>query len=114
MPAPRGSTQQHGPRVYSRRKATPAPPDAVYVGRPGAFGNPFTIGRDGDRATVIARYERWLHAPEQNGLRKRAVRELRERAVRELRGRDLVCWCAPQACHADVLLELVNATEVTA
>ena len=105
MRVPRNSTHQHGPRVYSQRKGAPAPPDAMYVGRPGAFGNPFTIGRDGDRATVIARYEQWLHAPEQN--------ELRERAVRELRGRDLVCWCAPQACHADVLLELVNATEVT-
>ena len=107
MPAPRGSTQQHGPQVYSRRRGAPAPPtDAAYVGRPSAFGNPFAIGRDGDRATVIARYEQWLHAPEQHGLR--------ERAVRELRGRDLVCWCAPQACHADVLLQLVNTTEVTA
>jgi len=27
-----------------------------------------------------------------------------------LRGKDLVCWCAPLPCHADVLLELANAT----
>ena len=26
-----------------------------------------------------------------------------------LRGKDLVCWCAPEACHADVLLKLANA-----
>jgi len=103
MPDPRSSTQQHGPRVYSRRKGTPTPPDAVYVGRPGPFGNAFTIGRDGDRATVIVRYEQWLHAPAQAALR--------ERAVRELRGRDLVCWCAPEACHGDVLLQCVNAPQ---
>jgi uncharacterized protein DUF4326 len=27
---------------------------------------------------------------------------------RELHGVNLVCWCAPLACHADVLLEIVN------
>ncbi|RTM06740.1 MAG: DUF4326 domain-containing protein [Bradyrhizobiaceae bacterium] len=29
-------------------------------------------------------------------------------ALDELRGRDLVCWCAPLACHGDVLRELAN------
>ena len=28
--------------------------------------------------------------------------------IHELRGRDLVCWCAPEACHGDVLLALAN------
>ncbi len=101
------ASQQHGPRVYSRRKGAELPPaGAVRVDRLSPYGNPFVIGRDGDRAAVIARYERWLHAPEQAALR--------ERAVGELRGRDLVCWCAPEACHGDILLELVNAPQVTA
>jgi len=30
-------------------------------------------------------------------------------ALPELRGKDLVCWCSPLPCHADVLLELANA-----
>lgn len=89
------------PRVFSRRPLPgAAPADAVYVGRPSVFGNPFAIGVDGDRATVIARYEAWIVAPEQA--------ELLARARRELRGRDLVCWCAPLPCHADVLLRLCN------
>ena len=25
-----------------------------------------------------------------------------------LRGKDLVCWCAPARCHADVLMDLAN------
>jgi hypothetical protein len=71
----------------------------VYVGRPTIYGNPFPIG-PGGREACVARYEQWLHQPAQAGLR--------ERAIDELRGRDLVCWCAPLACHADVLLALVN------
>jgi hypothetical protein len=32
----------------------------------------------------------------------------------ELRGRDLACWCPlDEPCHADVLLEIVNAQQVT-
>jgi hypothetical protein len=90
----------HRPRVYSHRKGSPTPPaGAVYVGRPTIYGNPFPIGPDG-REACVARYEEWLYQPQQA--------DLRERAIDELRGRDLVCWCAPDACHADVLLDLVN------
>jgi hypothetical protein len=95
----RGSDERR-PRVYSRRKGAPVPPArAVYVGRPTIYGNPFPIGKNG-RDACVARYEAWLNAPEQAALR--------EQAIAELRGRDLVCWCAPEACHADVLLDLVN------
>ena len=27
----------------------------------------------------------------------------------ELAGKDLVCWCSPKSCHADILLEIANA-----
>ncbi len=29
----------------------------VYIGRPGKWGNPFEIGKDGNRAEVIEKYE---------------------------------------------------------
>ena len=70
------------------------PVDAEYVGRPTKWGNPFVIGKDGTRDMVIAAYRVWL---ESSGL-----------DVEELRGKDLVCWCAPERCHADVLLILAN------
>lgn len=70
----------------------------VYVGRPSKWGNPFVIGRDGSRAEVIAKYRaRLLSQP-----------TLMD-ALHELRGKDLICWCAPEACHADILVELANA-----
>ena len=85
-------------RVLSKHHAG-LPAGAVYTGRGSKWGNPFRIGRDGDRASVIARDERWL-ADQYHLLR----------ALDELRGRDLVCFCAPRACHGDLLLRLANAT----
>ncbi|MCA1700096.1 MAG: DUF4326 domain-containing protein [Actinobacteria bacterium] len=67
----------------------------VYIGRPSRWGNPFQIGRDGNRAQVIARYERWLTSqPELLA------------ALPELAGKTLGCWCAPKACHGEVLARL--------
>lgn len=91
------SLPQASPRVLSKRDGMPS--DAAYVGRPSRFGNPFVIGRHGDRAAVVARFEAWLLADP----------VLLAAAKAELRGKDLVCWCAPEACHADVLLRIANA-----
>jgi len=57
------------------------------------------IGRVGDRAAVIAAY-RDRHLPSRPDLLAR---------LGELRGKALGCWCAPLACHADVLSEAVAA-----
>jgi len=75
------------------------PAGAVYIGRGSKWGNPFRIGVDGERTTVIALYTAWL----------RNQRELL-RSLDELRGKDLVCFCAPLPCHGDLLLRLANAT----
>lgn len=31
-----------------------------YIGRPSVLGNPFVIGRDGDRKTIMGKYRTWL------------------------------------------------------
>jgi len=66
----------------------------VRVDRATPWGNPFVLGRDGDRETVIAAY-RDHHLPSRPDLLARLV---------ELRGKALGCWCAPEGCHADVLI----------
>ena len=71
----------------------------VYIGRPGPWGNPFQIGKDGTRAEVIAKFREWFLSQPQ----------MVERAKRELRGKVLGCWCSPQTCHGDVLSEMANA-----
>jgi hypothetical protein len=70
----------------------------VYVGRPSKWGNPFSIGRDGTRAQVIDKYRAWI-------LTQPA---LVEAARHELHGKVLACWCAPLACHAEVLAEIAG------
>ena len=69
----------------------------VYIGRPSKWGNPFAIGKDGTRDEVIAKYEAWIR--EQPALMA---------SLPELRGKVLGCWCAPQACHGDVLARLAE------
>jgi hypothetical protein len=83
--------------------------DAVYVGRANprrglaesAFANPYRVDVDGTRAEVIQKYRSWLLGRQELVLK-----------LPELRGRRLACWCSPEACHADVLIELVDADQV--
>lgn len=84
------------PRVLNKRHRG-NPVVAVYVGRPSKWGNPFEIGKDGTRQDVVIRYSEWIC--EQPALLA---------ALPELRGKDLVCWCAPAMCHADVLRDMAN------
>lgn len=74
----------------------------TYVGHAGPrhswtesdFANPFLGMARTDRAGMVQRYREWLVT--KAGL-------LRRIDGGELTGRALGCWCAPQACHADVI-----------
>ena len=85
------------PRVYNTGREC-YPDGAVYVGRPSPWGNPFILTAESQRAAVLAKYEAWLLAQP----------DLVARVKRQLRGKHLVCWCAPKACHADILMRIAN------
>jgi hypothetical protein len=69
----------------------------IYIGRGSKWGNPFKIGKDGTREEVIDKYREYiLNKPELLA------------ALPELKGKVLGCWCAPKACHGDVLIELIK------
>jgi len=85
------------PKVLNKYHRT-AGPEAVYIGRGSPFGNPFVIGKDGDRDKVCDQYEAMLLNNPQ----------LVERVKTELKGKDLVCFCAPKRCHGDTLLRIAN------
>jgi hypothetical protein len=86
------------PAVLNRRDFPGRlPPRTKLVDRTTLLGNPFHIGPDGSRDEVIAKYEAYVRSrPELMAL------------IRELRGWNLMCWCAPLPCHAEVILRLAN------
>jgi hypothetical protein len=69
----------------------------VYIGRPSKWGNPFEIGKDGDREEVIQKYREWV-----------VTQPNLMAALPELRGKVLGCWCSPKACHGGVLAYIAN------
>lgn len=85
------------PQVLNKR-TDKIPAGAIYVGRPSKWGNPFVIGRDGTREEVIEKHSFWLG-------QQTALGNI---DWKSLEGKDLVCWCSPLPCHADILLEMAN------
>lgn len=81
-------------RVYNRHAGAPA--DAVFVGRGSPWGNPFRIGHDGTREECIEKFK---------------YHTLPTLDLRPLVGKSLVCFCAPRACHGDLLLVAAAALE---
>src|ERR1035437_9188684 len=81
----------------------------VYIGRPSVLGNRWTHRKDvadrypwmvlvATREEAVACYKRWLWKCMQTGDRSimAALQAIPQDA-------NLVCWCAPLACHGDVV-----------
>ncbi len=94
------------------RKPQMLQPDEVYIGRAlhmsgwnlsgSKWQNPFRITLmhkpgDGSRTEVLRKYRDWI----------KTQPHLIE-SLHELKGKTLCCWCKPEACHGDILAELMN------
>ncbi|RVL61047.1 DUF4326 domain-containing protein [Sinorhizobium meliloti] len=94
--------------------------EAVHVGRPGPWGNPFVVGNHGDAAYCVDLYKALLAGllrvgadPDIAALER--TRRFVAENVEELRGKNLACWCRPGApCHADVLITVANRNDEAA
>lgn len=81
-------------------------PYDVYIGRGSKWGNPFIIGKDGNRDEVIKKYHMWIiKQPELMN------------SLNELDSKTLGCWCVNKPinyvrknkrCHGEVLLKLLD------
>lgn len=88
----------------------------VYIGRANVryglraspLANPFRLEKGGDRLAALARYRVWL--THQMRLEDSPARAEIWRLVELARTGDvtLLCWCAPSACHGDVVKEVVE------
>jgi hypothetical protein len=85
----------------------------VYIGRGGIvfidgkrfpkedslWANPCKIDDKNDRKKVIQLYEQYI--------REKIKKENLNEQLLKLKGKNLGCWCKPDACHGDVLVKLI-------
>jgi len=104
---------------FSNLKEWMNEPNNFYIGRSGVvfidsvrfppeqsiFANPFKINKKGDnngtRDEVIAKYKSWINQKIQENSKIKLE-------LLNLKGKTLGCWCKPEKCHGDVLLELID------
>jgi hypothetical protein len=81
-------------------------PYDVYIGRQfrnykaSVFANPFKIGKNGTRNEVLMKYRSWFC--------ERLKDASFKAEVEKLRGKRLGCWCKPEPCHGDIVIEYLD------
>ena len=89
------------PKVLNKYTDPPSQ-NSVNIMRGTKWGNPYVIGPDGTRESVVRAHKQdILNNP-------KLIKQIRI----ELKGKDLVCCCAPKACHGDILLEIANSEDL--
>lgn len=82
--------------------------DSFYVGRPSPLSNPFIITESQTRAICIERYTSMLiSAIQQNDPRIISALQKIESHLKIHGKVNLVCWCSPEPCHADVIRNIL-------
>lgn len=65
----------------------------------GYYGSPFPLAKGAVRGSSLEKFERWARQKIEHDENYRA-------RVAWLHGKKLVCFCAPQPCHGDILAKL--------
>lgn len=80
----------------NRLKPDKSSPQDVVIDRTTIYGNPYPVTRTRDREQAISLFGEYARKRIQNdpGFRE---------GVKSLHGKRLFCWCAPLACHGEVL-----------
>ena len=93
------------PKVFNKHHKN-VPKDAVYIGRGSIWGNPYTHldSKYPDTIKVSSREEAVKAFEDMVRKDANIIQYIRT----HLKGKDLVCFCAPKACHGDVLLQIAN------
>lgn len=78
--------------------------NGVYIGRPSPFGNPYVIGKHGDRAEVLRKFRTYFYDRLQKDPQWKAK-------VEKLKGATLLCYCFPEKCHGMIIAEFLDGPD---
>ena len=122
-------------RIQRKRiKGWRMPENAVYVGRPTKWGNPFKLDEDGfivyfSKDKLFKDGDPWRYWSYSGGFSEHDIVDLYRMWIKgrlrsdkvlgsppkiseikeELKGKDLVCWChLDKPCHADLLIKICH------
>jgi hypothetical protein len=78
----------------------------VYCGRAGKgqdgyFGNPFVLKKGEPRGATLLKYKEYFYK------RLETDPEFKRR-IHELKGKRLGCFCKPNDCHLDIIVDYLN------
>ena len=99
----------------SRAKGWRMPPNTVKVSRPGPWGNPFKVGRDGTAVECVEMHRmllagNWALTATASIDEQRRALDYARAHVHTLVDKNVACWCQlDKPCHGDNLLELAAA-----
>ncbi len=87
--------------VYIGRKGIVFVDKKRYPTQDSIWCNPYKIGKDGDRAQCLQKYENFIRnrLEVESGLKDE---------LKKLKDKNLGCWCAPEPCHGNVLLKILE------
>lgn len=91
--------------VYIGRKCVVFIDGERYPKKSSNFANPYKIGIDGTREEIIKKYKKYI-------IKKINEDESIMDEFLALKGKNLGCWCYPDKCHGNILLELLNNIDI--
>jgi len=84
-------------------------PYDIYIGRPGKglsgyFGNPVRLQPNESRGSTLSRFREYFFTRLDQDPEFKAH-------IMTLKGKTLGCFCKPNACHGDIIVEYLNSIE---
>lgn len=87
--------------VYIGRRGIVFVDGVRYPPRDSTWANPYKVNKNNLREDVVAKYRRYIldRLATENGLLDELLK---------LQTKTLGCWCKPERCHGDVLVDIVE------
>ena len=88
--------------IYIGRKSIVFIDNKRFPEKSSPFCNTFKITKNQNRNQVLTKYREYINTK----LEKEP--NLKEKLI-SMKGKKLGCWCHPEMCHGNILLELINS-----